>query len=397
MAGTPISTVPITGAFTFPIFGADGLADQIYIGPSPAGSLRVIDVRAPVTKTDAESFALLHETHMLLIESQNIVAKKIVDAQRRGDRDLVEKLRQDYVQAADFLEKAEIRFNHRVKNLNDQLPNGSYTVLMETDWEDEIQRVYEKNREFSVNMLQVFNATTRIVPDDEKLKRLNMELLQKETTQNVGGFSGRQQYTITITPYLACMMQFPEIMLGSDEPPTFTAYTSYEHNQMVNMKGSAKYSLKSVYDYFHEKTEEGGFFDTATSETIKESLVSTKTIQVSLSDEGDYPADQKAVLRDELRKFAFADAIANLSALVPEGTEPAENGASKAADELMKVCGANPYCAAASAALKVLSSVFGSSSQTETLIKTLSDEREYIFNEASTIKIPAAVIYTSVG
>ena len=167
--------------------------------------------------------------------------------------------------------------------------------------------------------------------------------------------------------------QMPSELTGSALDAHLSANFQYKFSLMSNRKYRATYNLASIAKRIHEVKSKGGFFSSSTVNSLTESNSSKEEFQfVSDSEQEGFEYDPN--LRNEVKNELIARVISELAItagqpiVIAGPTPPAAHGAVVLAGELQKV--PNLYAQIGAAGLRIMDSVFGSSSAVSQYIKT---------------------------
>ncbi len=157
-----------------------------------------------------------------------------------------------------------------------------------------------------------------------------------------------------------------------------TASAAYTYQVQVTRKHTIRYNFKELVRMIHEQVKRGGFFRT---ETLNSLIDERRTgawlefIVESTDGRFEYSDEYIRQVKKEFLDRALAQIVSvqtgsptALLALI----EPGKNGASEGADQLGKCV--HLYCQMGSAGLRVLNSIFGSTSAVSKLLKSVSGE-----------------------
>lgn len=174
------------------------------------------------------------------------------------------------------------------------------------------------------------------------------------------------------------------------------ANAAYSYQLQVKRKVKLWYDYKKLVQIIHEQTTHGGLFSTKTLDSLTDNRSSNEWIGIEFSAE-DSRVQFSEEAKKEIRREFLDRALANIVSLQTDSPtpllgliSPGKNGASAAGDELQKC--PNAYCQIGAAGLKVLSTIFGSTSATSSLLKTVSGRQEETMTDAQ--MIPAYGTYT---
>lgn len=164
----------------------------------------------------------------------------------------------------------------------------------------------------------------------------------------------------------------------SDVKTYIAASATYSYQLQVTRKHKITYNLKELVKQLHEQTTRGGFLSSETINNFVDDRSSSTWIQFDMSSEDSRYQYTDEYIREVKKEFldrALAQVI-ELQTGSPVALlgliDPGKNGADTAAGELAKC--PDVYCQIGAAGLKVLSSIFGSTSATASLIKAVSGE-----------------------
>lgn len=167
--------------------------------------------------------------------------------------------------------------------------------------------------------------------------------------------------------------QMPSELVGATLDAHLTANFQYKFSLMSKRKYRASYNLASIAKRIHEVKSKGGFFSSSTVNSLTESNSSKEEFQFeSDSEQEGYEYDPN--LKNEVKNELIARVISELAItagqpiVIAAPTPPAAHGAVVLAGELQKY--PNLYAQLGAAGLRVMDSIFGSSSAVSQYIKT---------------------------
>jgi hypothetical protein len=214
-------------------------------------------------------------------------------------------------------------------------------------------------------------------------------------------FNGGLEGVITFSPIGACAVQKATGGAGhfsAKEIKTHVAVNStYSYQLQVTRKYDLWYDFKKLVQIIHEQTTRGGLFSTKTLDSLTDNRSADEWIHIDFASEDsrfETPEETKKSIRKEFLDRALAQIIA-LQADSPTPLlgliAPGKNGASEAGDQLQKC--PHAYCQIGAAGLKVLSSIFGSTSATSSLMKTLNGHTEEHMHETHMVPVYGTVLF----
>ena len=210
----------------------------------------------------------------------------------------------------------------------------------------------------------------------------------------------RLDVTVSLTRMGACLIQFPE-KFGSKTAPKFGLTAIYDYPFAFTTSVHASYNLKNIYRFLKESGSSGGLFSSKSWSRTLELNWGESALKFSWR-ETDPELKVTPADRLEIEKSVKADLLASIDRLVMEraGLPPAQaanpgpHGATVLANSLDKTCSVNAYCAAASIALRTLDAVFGSSSTSTQIEKSLDVTATYEFDSSIPKYVSQGISYS---
>lgn len=184
---------------------------------------------------------------------------------------------------------------------------------------------------------------------------------------------------------------------ASDIKPYVTASVAYSYQVQVQRRHKLSYDFKELVRVLHEQTKRGGFFSTETLNRVIDERSLDSWIQFDVSSDDTRFEYTDAYVREVKKEFidrALAQIVAlkmGSPAAVLALIEPGKNGAGTISEELGKC--PNIYCQIGAAGMNVLNSIFGSSTQTAELIKSVSGRQVETVSEKKMVPVPDTYIF----
>lgn len=404
----------IKGNFDNFIVYSDSRNDKLaWVTPPNAGSLDVVQNSPAVTRNQcvaiaqrSRTLALASELVAILQEGINGTTKELirVNSEYQGDDKAVkvEELNntlKSYREQRLEAEKNEESSRKGLREINDRLEAaGSYTIIGNSGWSDVVKNVQTQNQSYTVQPVRTYNAQVYLGLSNEQLENLDTDLFISDVYVNaanaLGSVTDKISLVVRPTIYFGCLIKFPDEMGGGGSPITLTMTINFEHNLVIKQTIEAKYNLREVYSLLKQTKTKKRFFSSKKYSKTIEDLVSTKTIDIKILDDGDLSAEREKAIKEEVAEFLLANAISEMRATAPNLGKAPKNGALVAAEEINQLCGTNIYCQGASTALTILESTFGSSKAEARLNQSMDVTREYKSEVGRTISIPGTIAYT---
>jgi hypothetical protein len=288
---------------------------------------------------------------------------------------------------------------------------GTLNIVYTYDQSMILDQVKKENPGFESQAMPTYNARMYFSIPTSIAEGVDPSLLPFIRTYSVGGVPADKlatspaqiapalSVTVALTKIGACMLQYPA-KFGSDAKPQFAMTVLYQYPYMFRKTVKAKYNLLSIYKRIQESGTKGGFFSSESYSSLVESNWGESAFDIDWAD-NDPESKITVAERLEIQRTIKADLLANLDTLITQKTNlpttdapnPGPRGATVLAEGLEKTCAANGYCAAAAVAFRVLDAVFGSSSMSSTIEKTLNVAATYELNEGTTRYVTQGVTY----
>lgn len=208
-------------------------------------------------------------------------------------------------------------------------------------------------------------------------------------------FNGALSGELQVSNMGACAL-----MKNLSSSPNFTASdikgyiapsATYGYQVQVNRKHKISYNFKELVKQIHEQTKRGGFFSTKTMNSFIDQRATSTWIKFEV-ESNDTRFEYSDTYIREVKKEFLDRAIAQIVSLQTGSPtamlaliEPGKNGATETGDALGKC--PHLYCQIGAAGIKVLNSIFGSSTAVSQLLKTVSGEMVEVVDEKRMIPV----------
>lgn len=235
---------------------------------------------------------------------------------------------------------------------------------------------------------------------DPKILMAHKELVPAKSPLGSKIFNGSMSGEIRLTSIGACDLAKAvgnaTSFNATDFSPYIAANATYSYQLQVTRKHSITYNLQKLIQIIHEQTTRNGFFSTSTLDSVTDTRRVSEWIQFNVeSQDSRYEYTDEYVR--EVKKEFLDRALAQIVSIQSDSATPllsliapSRNGASVAGDELGKC--PHVYCQIGAGGLKVLSSIFGSSSAVSKLFKTVDGDMKETVTEKR--MVPAYGTYT---
>lgn len=178
---------------------------------------------------------------------------------------------------------------------------------------------------------------------------------------------------------------------ASDVKSYIMPVTTYGYQVQVTRKHSIRYNFQELVRQIHETTKRGGFFSTRTLNSFIDERRTSSWITFEVSSQDTRYEYTDAYVREVKKEFIdrALSQIVSLQTGSPVALlamiEPSKNGATTVSEDLAKC--PNAYCQMSAAGLKMLSSIFGSTTATTNLLKTVSGEMSETVTEKRMVPV----------
>lgn len=178
---------------------------------------------------------------------------------------------------------------------------------------------------------------------------------------------------------------------ASDVKAYIVPSATYSYQVQVNRKHKISYNFKELVKQLHEQTKRGGFFSTKTMNSFIDQRSTSTWIKFEV-ESNDTRFEYSDTYIREVKKEFLDRAIAQIVALQTGSPtamlaliEPGKNGASETGEALSKC--PHLYCQIGAAGIKVLNSIFGSSTAVSQLMKSVSGEMTETVDEKRMVPV----------
>lgn len=224
------------------------------------------------------------------------------------------------------------------------------------------------------------------------------EFIRHEFVTGIGGtingqripFASKFNTTLVLSQYGACKFSHPD--LYGAQRAGYTAQVRYTYPQRWGVEISGTYNRKRIYEHVVRIRNKGGFFSNSTVKEVMESDWGENALAITIrSGNPQQPlttTEQIEILReiktDILITLANDFTPPGSAQNVPgEMTISNQRGARVAADELQRCL--HVYCQISAGTLRILDSVFGSSSASSSYISKLDQTTRIQYNLDTTV------------
>jgi hypothetical protein len=291
---------------------------------------------------------------------------------------------------------------------------GSLLIPYTHQIDQNLQKIRDTNPNFSdIQRADTYNARFYFTAPGSVTDGADLSALPIIVDYGVGGLKAKDlaeskfqipsklDVTLSLTRLGACYFKFPE-KFGAKPIMGFGMTAIYEFPYAFRSKVNASYNLLSIYKYLQQSGTSGGLFSSISWSNTIESNWGSSAFSITWSEEDPNSAVTPAQ-RLEIERTIKADLLANLDTLIRQklnysggvAANPGPHGATVLAEGLEKGCAANGYCAAAAIALRALDAIFGSSSTSVSIERTLDVKATYSMNGVAARNVPRSIVYST--
>lgn len=260
-------------------------------------------------------------------------------------------------------------------------PGAKAAIAYTSDWMSNVEKLRQKNPGYNFSKIATQNANLMTVLTSVGNVDAEGGIIRIETGGTVkDGITSYPAYpealsaNVVLSLIGACPMEHPEYFDIKDNDPANMKYgvvITYDYQTLFTAKAKISYDYYKMYEKIVSSGSSGGLFSSRSWSNVEEKNFFKDSFAVEWQDaENTIPQTEKEAREQEMRRSILSrlatmalPASANIAGIIAAAPPPAR-GAVVAADQLMKTCPANIYCAGTAAVLTVLDAIFGSSSAT---------------------------------
>lgn len=290
---------------------------------------------------------------------------------------------------------------------------GTVSVLYDTSWDEDVARIRALNPNFTVEPIRTANLRFAFVLPDSRAGgaavedlplirafTVNGRSVDTAAAAGAGPMADHIQVDISLSRLGACYLKYYDLF-GVDQEPKFSLTAFFDHPIAYRSSVDATYNYRSIYRYLSESGSSGGLFDSSSYSRTMESNWGNAAIDFhwqQTDPDNRMTADERLQLERAIKEDLLAS-VGRLAAERPEvaaiaPSAPGAHGAVVIAEGLERGCGPNPKCMAAALGFRALDAIFGSSSSSSEVERTVNLTGSYRSSSEDARMIPAGTVFT---
>lgn len=289
---------------------------------------------------------------------------------------------------------------------------GRVSVLYESGWNQNVQRLQSENASYRFEKIPVKNVKVRAALLNREVPSPSGAVIAFELGgKSTDGVLHLESYPESLSGNVilnllgVCPLLHPE-WFGLSRPPnlqqmTFGLTVSYEYPAAMKYEVTANYNMYRMYELIKTQGQSGGFFSTHSWSAHDEQLFFRDAFRVDWKIQDDKKViseEQKLAINADLRRQVMSRLASNLvmsnpaAPMAMPGAAP-QSGALVLANSLNGVCPANTLCQGAGLVLNVLQSVFGSTEISQHLRQSLNVNIRETYASENVVMQPMLTTY----
>lgn len=281
-------------------------------------------------------------------------------------------------------------------------PGAKASIAYTSDWQPNVEKLRQSNPGYYFAKISTQNANLMTVltsvgnvDAEGGIIRIESAATVKDGVSSFPAYPEALSSNVVLSLIGACPMEHPEYFDIKDNDPANMKYgiiITYDYQTVFIAKAEVTYDYYKMYQKIVESGSSGGLFSSRSWTNVEEKNFFRDSFTVTWQDtentlsQADKDAREQEMRRSILSRLATMalPQSANVAGIIAAAPPPAR-GAVVAADQLMKTCPGNVYCAGTAAVLTVLDAIFGSSSTSATYTNIQEGELREKYSNTSKI------------
>lgn len=318
-------------------------------------------------------------------DTENLVEQLLVlDEAIKSARENAEKTREDYSD-----------YSHPAAFLTS---GGYYSFVADSGWSETLTSIKADNAEFVVNPIQTSEANFGVsILGAEGFQQGDVVLDVRIADQAENSAALDQtQVDVEVSKIGACFLAYPNVMGGTRTDFQFGVVQNYSYPFLITTRVSARYNLNELYELFKKTKKKRRLFSSKTYRETIESRELDEVLEIEVVFEDvNLTTEEKFTQQTRIKEFLVASAVKDMVSTIGDEIGVGPNGLQVGAEELSANCGDEPICKGIASGLKVLDSIFGSSTTEVRLQQSLNVFKSFSSEERSAILVPGSIGYVA--
>ncbi len=279
-----------------------------------------------------------------------------------------------------------------------KMEGASATIRFSNKWEKNLTKLREENPHYSFNKIQTQNAivTTSMLgvdglPGSQAILSYSMGMHSKDGAVYLPSYPEETSGNIVLSLLGSCPMLHPDDFkiptdVAGNAEMDYGLTVAYEYPSAFKIDAVAKYNMHKMYKKIVKSKKRGGFFSSSRKTSVEERTFFKDSFKVEWKEQDaahTLSSEEKAELEREWRNAIMGRlAMIGLPSAVSAGNLQAPQapqiGATVLGNSLQnnRMCQTNVYCMGAAIGFKVLGSIFGGSTATNSYTNIQDVESE---------------------